>query len=171
MNETHINEENMKSETPNIEPLNAEPCVTNSPYVEHLERYAMLLSQLKPERISELGMLVSETICFTDPFNRVQSKSAFLGIMADMFEQLDQVSFEVFECQVQGEVGYLYWRFSATSPLAGAFKTEGVSRLVFDQQGRVVSHQDFWDASLLMEQFPLLGRVIRYIRRRAAYRA
>ncbi|RTE65279.1 nuclear transport factor 2 family protein [Amphritea opalescens] len=150
---------------------NPEGPIATVSYTERLNRYALLLSQLTAANVVELDPLVSETIYFTDPFNRLKGKANFLGLMSEMFEQLNNVSFEVFETQIQGQTGYLYWRFSASSSLTGAFSTEGTSRVCFNHQGLVVSHQDFWDASALIEQFPLLGRIIRYIRRRAAYKA
>jgi len=138
---------------------------------EILNNYASCLARLQPTTISVLGGLVADDVHFSDPFNHVQGKTAFLGIMEEMFRQLSDVRFEVFECQLQGRTGYLYWRFSAASSLTGAFSAEGVSRICLNENGLVISHQDFWDASILMQEFPLLGRVIRYIRKRAAYRS
>lgn len=140
-------------------------------YAERLNRYATRMTQLRPENMNELGESVADDIRFTDPFNQIQGKTAFLGVMDEMFRQLNDVRFELFESQIQGRTAYLYWRFSADSSLTGAFSTEGTSRICFNAAGQVISHQDFWDASLLMQQFPLLGRVIGYIRRRAAYKA
>ena len=49
------------------------------------------------------------------------------------------------------------------------FKLTGVSRVVFDQQGLVSEHIDYWDAS---EQFymklPIIGGLLRLIRKQAA---
>jgi hypothetical protein len=139
-------------------------------YAERLNRYAIRMTQLRPENINELGESVADDIRFTDPFNDIQGKAAFLGVMDEMFRQLNDVRFELLESQIQGSTAYLYWRFSADSSLTGAFSTEGTSRICFNEAGLVISHQDFWDASMLMQQFPLLGRVIRAIRNRAAYK-
>ncbi|BBB26783.1 nuclear transport factor 2 family protein [Amphritea japonica] len=137
---------------------------------EAFDGYAMQLTQLKPDSLETLANLVAEDVCFSDPFNTVQGKASFIGVMAEMFEQLDDVRFDLFDSQIQGNVGYLYWRFSAVSSLTGRFSTEGCSRICFNTALLVVKHQDFWDASLLMQQFPLLGRLIRIIRNRAAYK-
>lgn len=150
---------------------NPELPIATASYTECLNHYALLFSKLSPTNVAALGPLVSETIYFTDPFNRLKGKANFLGLMSEMFEQLNDVGFEVLETQIQGQTGYLYWRFSASSSLTGSFSTEGTSRVCFNHQGLVISHQDFWDASVLIEQFPLLGRLIRYIRKRGAYQA
>jgi len=140
-------------------------------YTVLLNNYAASLEQLTPDNVTELGELVADDIVFSDPFNRLEGKTAFLGVMGEMFQQLNNVRFELLESQIEGRTAYLYWRFSADSSLTGAFATEGTSRICFNDAGQVNNHQDFWDASLLMQQFPLLGRVIGYIRRRAAYNA
>ncbi|WP_428033798.1 nuclear transport factor 2 family protein [Amphritea sp.] len=139
-------------------------------YTEILNHYAISLAQLRPAKVAALGELVADDIRFTDPFNQIQGKSAFLGVMEEMFRQLSDVRFDLLEWQIRGRTGYLFWRFSADSSLTGAFSTEGTSRICFNEAGLVISHQDFWDASILMQQFPLLGRVIGYIRKRAAYK-
>ncbi|WP_417227251.1 nuclear transport factor 2 family protein [Amphritea sp.] len=159
------------TDTASTDRSNPELPIATVSYTECLNRYALRLSQLKATNVVALDPLVSETIYFTDPFNRLKGKANFIGLMSEMFAQLNDVSFEVFEAQVQGQTGYLYWRFSASSSLTGAFSTEGTSRVCFNNQGLVISHQDFWDASSLIEQFPLLGRLIRYIRQRGAYQA
>lgn len=138
--------------------------------VKSLDNYATALTQLKPENVSALSQLVADDMHFSDPFNSLYGKADFLGVMAEMFEQLDDVSFELMDSQIEANSGYLYWRFSASSSLTGQFSAEGCSRICFNEQWLVSSHQDFWDASLLMQQFPLLGRVIRMIRKRAAYK-
>jgi steroid delta-isomerase len=141
--------------------------MTNLQYLHH---YAIALTQLKPENVSTLGELVADDIRFSDPFNNLQGKASFIGVMDEMFEQLEDVRFDLLESQLEGHIGYLYWRFNATSSLTGGFSTEGCSRICFNEQWLVSSHQDFWDASLLMQQFPLLGRVIKGVRKKASYK-
>ena len=42
--------------------------------------------------------------------------------------------------------------------------TEGLSQLRFDDQGRIVLHQDFWNPSAgIYQHLPLLGPAIRFV--------
>ena len=44
----------------------------------------------------------------------------------------------------------------------------GASQLVFDAQGRVVLHRDYWDAAEeLYEKLPVVGSLMRWLKRRA----
>ena len=120
------------------------------------------------ENIASLSDLVTADVCFSDPFNRVQGQQAFLTIFADMYERLDNVTFQVHEITGGETAGYLHWTFSAGSKLTGSFTIDGVSRVLINSQGLVTEHHDYWDASELMQRLPVLGRVIRSIRQKMA---
>jgi hypothetical protein len=47
------------------------------------------------------------------------------------------------------------------------FSIDGVSEVAFDEAGKVRSHIDHWDAAGgLYERLPLIGAVLRHLRRR-----
>lgn len=68
---------------------------------------------------------------------------------------------------VSGADCYVRWTLEfRTKNLAGGkpIVTEGVSQLRFDEQGRIILHQDFWNpASGVYQHLPLLGPAIRYV--------
>lgn len=133
-----------------------------------LARYAQALSELTPDTVNHLEALLSEQAVFSDPFNRVTGRAVFLRIFEDMYSRLDDVGFAVHQLAETEEGGFIYWTFSGYSKLTGQLSIDGVSRVVLDSEGRVLLHADYWDASLLLERLPLLGRVIRRIRQKLA---
>jgi len=68
---------------------------------------------------------------------------------------------------VSGADCYVRWTLEfRTKNLAGGkpIVTEGVSQLRFDEQGRIVLHQDFWNpAAGIYGHLPVLGPAIRYV--------
>jgi hypothetical protein len=68
---------------------------------------------------------------------------------------------------VSGADCYVRWTLEfRTKNLAGGkpIVTEGVSQLRFDEQGRIILHQDFWNpAAGVYQHLPLLGPAIRYV--------
>lgn len=68
---------------------------------------------------------------------------------------------------VSGADCYVRWTLEfRTKNLAGGKPviTEGVSQLRFDEQGRIILHQDFWNpAAGVYQHLPLLGPAIRYV--------
>jgi hypothetical protein len=63
-------------------------------------------------------------------------------------------------------MGMLHWTFTAHSGLTGPIRFQGMSRVCFDTDGRVVSHYDYWDGSLVMETVPVIGRLIAWLRKK-----
>jgi hypothetical protein len=71
----------------------------------------------------------------------------------------------------QGEQCFLTWefRFQFRNYQTGTEQVIlGASHLVFDAHGLVVLHRDYWDAAEeLYEKLPLVGSVMRWLKRRA----
>jgi steroid delta-isomerase len=69
---------------------------------------------------------------------------------------------------VDGDIAWLTWdleyRLKAAEPMR---RIHGASQLRFDGEGRVCHHRDYWDAAgELYESLPLLGGVLRLLKRR-----
>jgi steroid Delta-isomerase len=134
-------------------------------------RYVELFEHLAPERLAELAPLVTEDVHFRDPFNDVRGVAAFTRVLEDMFERTEAPRFEVLHWTADGHCGYIRWRFSARVPLLGQWRIEGVSTLEFAADGRIAEHLDYWDASAVYARIPLLGALVRGVRRRLACKA
>ncbi len=130
------------------------------------------LGSLTPSALVELGEVYADDVAFTDPFQSVQGLDAVRAIYAHMFEALEDPRFVVDECVRQGTVAYVHWVFHFAR--AGhAMQIHGVSRLAWAQQAdgcwRIVTHRDDWDAAhQLYEKLPVLGGILRLLKRRLA---
>lgn len=144
--------------------------------VDYLQRYISLLESLCPENVEQLYSCVTEDILFSDPFNQVQGNGAYVRLLTDMFEKLDDIQFTVHESShhekihfVDNSTVYLYWTFTANSRTTGQLSFDGTSRLKFDEHGKISSHQDFWDGLALLQEFPILGTILRVIKKRISH--
>lgn len=138
--------------------------------MKSLSQYIHLLENLDLSNLEQLKSVLSEEVVFSDPFNQVKGIDAYLALLHDMFERLDNVSFIVHDSQQQDTVAYLYWTFSGHSGVTGWLNFRGSSRLTFDESGTISHHQDFWDSANLYEKVPVLGALFRWLRRRVAFR-
>jgi hypothetical protein len=79
----------------------------------------------------------------------------------------DGVKATVNDVAVSGRDCYVRWTMEVRAPkLAGGkpITTEGMSQLRFDEQGRILVHQDFWNpAAGIYQHLPLLGPAIRFV--------
>ncbi len=136
-----------------------------------VQRLVQFFEKLQPQDLPRLPELYAPDARFKDPFNEVQGLPAIEGIFAHMFESLDSPLFIVTERIVQGTQCVLVWgfrfrfrRFDTTS-----WQTvRGGSHLVFNDEGLVTLHRDYWDAAEeLYEKLPLVGGLMRWLKRRA----
>lgn len=79
----------------------------------------------------------------------------------------EKVRAEVKDVAVSGSDCYVRWTMEVRSKgLSGGrpITTAGMSHLRFDREGKILLHQDFWDAAAgIYQQLPVLGPAIRYV--------
>ena len=131
-------------------------------------RLARFYETLTPASLASLGEFYAADARFKDPFNDVHGVPAIAQIFAHMFAALEQPRFVVTEQLAQHEQALLCWdfhfRMRRWRPRADHC-IHGATLVRFDTQGRVIDHRDYWDAAELYEKFPLLGRLMRNLRK------
>ncbi len=124
---------------------------------------------LTPASLDQLEQLYSADALFKDPFNEVQGAPAIRAIFAHMFQQVQAPRFAVLSQLAAGDEAMLVWEMHYQSPRLGAQCIRGSSHLRFAADGRVCYHRDYWDSSEeLYQQLPLLGPLLRWLRRQLA---
>ncbi|OYV39337.1 MAG: hypothetical protein B7Z83_02600 [Thiomonas sp. 20-64-5] len=140
-----------------------------TPLIEPLQRIASVFEQLGPGRLDTLSQIYAPQATFQDPFNRVQGLPAITGQFAHMYAKLHAPRFVVREVTAQGVVGWMTWDFHfALRAGAQAQCIPGATRFQLDAQGRVIDHRDYWDACDFYATVPLLGAVVRRLKKAAA---
>lgn len=122
---------------------------------------------LTPASLGRVAEIYAPDAKFCDPFNEVQGVRAVEQIFRHMFAQVDQPRFVVLESYEQAPRAVLLWEFTFRFRGQRAErKVEGMSRVVFDDCGRVASHRDYWDAAGgVYAELPVLGTLMRFLRR------
>jgi steroid Delta-isomerase len=127
--------------------------------------------QLTPGDVARLAEIYTDDVRFKDPFNEVEGLAAVQRIFAHMFEALDAPRFVVHDIVVEREQCFLTWDFVFRLRRFDrqALQTvRGSSHLRLADDGRIAVHRDYWDAAEeLYEKLPLLGTLMRWLRRRA----
>jgi hypothetical protein len=126
---------------------------------------------LSPQNVSQLHTIYDAQATFKDPFNEVTGLPEIQRIFRHMYVALDQPHFVITGQLVDGAQAFLTWefrfrfkRFDTTTVQA----VRGGSHVVFNEQGLVTLHRDYWDAAEeLYEKLPVLGGVMRWLKKRA----
>jgi steroid delta-isomerase len=137
-----------------------------------LDRVVDFFEHITPQDASRMGSLYTEDALFKDPFNEVVGTLDIARIFEHMFVQVDAPRFRILEAIAQADTAFLVWEFefSFRPPLrSGPQCIRGASHLRFAADGRICMHRDYWDAAEeLYQKLPVLGGVMRWLRRRAA---
>jgi len=141
--------------------------VPGGPRVARLRRFFVTLTR---ESVQELRTLYAPEAEFKDPFNDVRGVEKIERIFTHMFDQVDGPRFMIEDALADGSQAFLTWVFHfRRRGSREAMTIRGSTHVRFDAAGRVVLHRDYWDAAEeLYEKLPLLGTLMRWLRRRAA---
>ena len=122
-----------------------------------VKNYINLFSNLSSNNIDEFDNLITKDIIFVDPFNNVKGINAFKKIFYHMFENVKEPKFFVLDYSINKQRAFLKWKmtFFAFNSLQ---TIEGMSELLLNDDGKVISHTDYWDSlNGLFIKIPFIG--------------
>ena len=139
---------------------------------QRVARLRTYFETLSPAAVEELGALYAPDARFKDPFNDVRGVPAIQAIFTGMYRRVDRPRFVVTRTVCEGNDLFLAWDFLFS--FKGDTRREqiirGATHIQFGPDGRVVLHRDYWDAAEeLYEKLPVLGLLMRWMKRRARH--
>ena len=138
--------------------------------VVSVDQIVARFERLSPQDLPRLAEIYTPGARFKDPFNEVQGVAAITRIFEHMFVSLEDPRFVIRDRVVQGDQCFLSWdfmfrmkRFSRDEQVI-----RGGSHLRLAADGRIAEHRDYWDAAEeLYEKLPVVGALMRWLKRRA----
>ncbi len=138
----------------------------------HVARVIAFFETLTPQTLARLADIYAADTRFKDPFNDVQGLEAVRQVFEHMFVALQQPRFIITRQVSQGADCFITWDFYfylGNYRRGVEQKISGATHLLFDAEGRVLVHRDYWDAAEeLYEKLPLVGGLMRWLKRRAS---
>jgi hypothetical protein len=135
-----------------------------------LENWKTLLSNLTVENIhGKTSQVYAERTFFNDTLKTLRTSAEIEAYLLETAKMLESGTVE-YRDTVRSEDGSYYVRWEMVyrgKKLAGGqpIRTIGMSQLRFDERGRVILHQDFWDASRgIFEHIPVIGPQVRWVK-------
>ncbi len=135
-----------------------------------VQRIKSYFENLSPADLQRMEDIYTADARFKDPFNQVQGVAAIQRIFEHMFVSLDEPRFAIQDMVIQGQQCFMSWDFSFRMK---RFDKQlqvirGGSHLKLAADGRICDHRDYWDAAEeLYEKLPVLGALMRWLKRRA----
>lgn len=127
--------------------------------------FTNLTAQDLPEKIE---MAYAEELYFSDTLNIINRRSALIDYLTETGERVDDIKVLILSVSYDNVDVYVRWKMETKFSVWGKdidAHSVGISQLRFDQQGKVILHQDFWDSSEgLLSHLPFIGGVVRWTR-------
>lgn len=121
---------------------------------------------LTPESLERVREIYAQEAVFVDPFNQLTGLASVRAVYQHMFDTLKQPRFVVTTTVESERHGFMTWDFLFECR-GQAQQISGCTQFELNDQGLIILHRDYWDAAQqVYEKIPLLGAVIRMIRRK-----
>ncbi|GAA3719287.1 nuclear transport factor 2 family protein [Oceanisphaera sediminis] len=124
--------------------------------------------RLSPNHLEGLYDIYAPDIRFCDPAHEIQGIASLVAYFDTLFTQVTACRFDIEQVMEQDGEALVRWQMVFCHPRLNGGKevqVPGVSHLRFAEQ--VYEHTDYFDmGAMLYEQLPLLGGVIRALKRR-----
>ena len=134
-----------------------------------ISRLQSFLSEMSAERIrAEIRDVYASDVFLNDTLKTLQGVDALEEYFLDTVERTEFVRVRFDDTARSGRDYYLRWFMEYQSDRinrGAVVATIGMTHIRFDESGRVVLHQDYWDsADGLFERLPVLGWMIRSVK-------
>jgi hypothetical protein len=138
---------------------------------ETISTFTEFLSELGSTKTGvRAGQLYASELHFSDALMMTRNRDRVVEHFQGLVDAGTAVQVEILQTLVSEADVYLIWSMQAEfTPVRQSVVSDtiGITHLRFNEAGRVVLHQDFWDTGLgFYQHIPVLGRVVKSINRR-----
>lgn len=138
---------------------------------QDLEAFCAFFNKLDKTCTRSLDQFYTDDVVFIDPLHRIEGISALKQYFFILYENVTACRFQFHERVRDGDKAFVTWTMTLVHHRLARGQevaVEGCSQLTFasDGSGRVARHRDYFDVgAMLYEQLPLIGAVVRRIKR------
>jgi hypothetical protein len=135
-----------------------------------LERFLSTYQRLNRDNLDLLDTIYSDDVRFSDPAHSLTGLAALRDYFIELYANVVHIRFDFADPHVCADQVFVTWRMRLRHSRlnrGGEIEVPGISCLHFTDDGRVDEHRDYFDLGVLLyEQLPLLGCVVRAVKRR-----
>ncbi len=134
---------------------------------EAMSKYQAFFETLTDETVEDLRILATPHFRYRDPTMDSQGIEAVTASMHKWFRDLEGIKFVKTGHAVNGLVLYSQWimTFRIRKLPKRLWELEGLSKITFDENGKVSDQIDYWDTSPMLESVPVLGKIVTLLKK------
>lgn len=111
--------------------------------------------------------IYGESLFFNDTLVTLHSREILIAYLETTQQQLHSINVQVLQTFGDQENVFVQWKMTTEFQVLGKTRlvnSAGISHLRFDEAGKIILHQDFWDSRQgLFEHIPILGGILQWI--------
>lgn len=134
-----------------------------------IDNFCTLYQSLNKDNLGRLTEVYSDEVVFIDPMHQVNGIDSLSKYFANLYENMDHCHFHINHVIEQEGQACIVWRMEYSHQKiknGERISVDGASHLQFSE--KIDIHRDYLDlGQMLYEQLPLLGSVIKKIKKRA----
>lgn len=134
-----------------------------------IERFIALYTTYTKDNIKKhVRDLYAQDAYYRDSFTEMQGIEDIEAYLIQGTHIMQNLTFDLQDIAVHDGNYYFRWitRFSQKRKKDEVTHLPGVSHVRFNKEGKIIFHQDFWDAGVIYEQLPIVGFFIRWLKKR-----
>jgi hypothetical protein len=119
------------------------------------------------DKVEEFRKLSSAEIHWEDPFGEETGIDKVIAIMHSWSKVLSDIKFEIKGYSRNEKILFLHMLIKCqVRRMPGKDREiDYVKKVVFDDAGLVVDAKEYWDATPVLENFPVLGKVVSLVKK------
>ncbi|HTN35009.1 MAG TPA: nuclear transport factor 2 family protein [Marinobacter sp.] len=126
--------------------------------------------QLSATRLEVLRDIYAPNIRFQDPAHHIEGIESLVAYFDALLSNVTHCRFDIEQVMEQGQDAFVRWHMTFAHPRLNGGRDvaiPGMSHLQFAEQ--ITAHRDYFDmGAMLYEQVPVLGSIIKTLKRRLA---
>ncbi|MBN2299157.1 MAG: nuclear transport factor 2 family protein [Deltaproteobacteria bacterium] len=126
-------------------------------------------SVFSAERIrASVREVYAENAYFRDGFREVRGLDNIEEYFLGTTEAVHECIFDIQDVAYNDGNYYFRWimKLTLNRDKENPLETAGMSHVRFDASGKVIFHQDYWETAALYERLPVIGSIIRWVKKR-----
>lgn len=136
-----------------------------------LTNFVLVYQQLSKENLQLLANIYHKNVTFIDPLHTVEGFDDLYQYFQNLYQNLSACDFVIDEVIWQDSQVSLFWTMTYQHPKLNKGRTVTVvgTSHIKGEDDKVIYHRDYLDlGAMLYEQLPILGKLTKWIKTKAA---
>lgn len=134
-----------------------------------IERFVTFYTTYTEDNITRhVRDLYAQDAYYRDSFTEMEGVDNIESYLIQGTKIMQDLTFDLQDIAVHDGNYYFRWitRFSQKQKEDEVTHLPGMSHVRFNKEGKIIFHQDFWDAGVIYERLPVIGFIIRWMKKR-----